>query len=1222
MSFETGEWSLAKDKELIDRLEKHSAEFLAPLADVPKELDQLTTETAQLNLLLQNVVGDLNTLSEKRFIENRVAEAQDEKTPPTPEPEAKAASEEELREAVRTGLKAFGLLPVEELSDDDDRETGYECFARDRPFSLIIGSKQWLEADPFAGLTPVDTFSVCSTPISEAMEDLVLPSTTSPVASDLIEEATEAETWYQKERASISTQGTARPLDSDSESSVTSAVPKKTPLAPSLSDFTGSRKPRGLFDDDDSDDDGDLFGVSRKPSVSSVNRRGSRSSSSQASPQPTNVAPVATTPQEETTPRERNDIPKPVSFLEELKKKTGGRLPGDQQNVKSPPLTPTKSETAEKVSSPAPGPSSNQEPLARKKNSIFDSDSESDIFVPKAKPPKSFSEQNSDSRFRGNTLPSQKEGGQSGDDPQKPKKVQPDSRLRTKPSLFDSDSGEDGPGAVPKATAEQAFTKVSSPLDKTTQALPKLPKKNSLFDDSDSDSDIFGPLKRTTQKPAEKSRVDAAIPEQAESAQIVKPKEFRGVRVLPQIPVKLGSDKEVDREKRKSLTPTIDLSAPVASKPQVQSSSKPTIEPRSSDSEDETTKSKVKPIATRPQQFAPKLPNPFGDSGSDDDLFGASPTIKKPSGAEKTAAKPETIKKVPEVASSEKGSDNPYSATTISGKEEIPTLKKSIDLPQTQELPRDPSPELFVDPLTSTESGRAKSSDPTAVSKEERAPETKLTEKPNIGKAKLFSTDSESDEDLLLKPKSPAPTAGDRAGSLDTGKKSIIPRSKEPEDTPTESLQQTSRSEAQQSGLESRPDPPAGREGRVDSLPDSVSPAEDEPVKTMAEKSNAVKKIGMGLPAGLLQGLKARQQQLGIAKPEAGIRESASNEKTPEARPAAITTGSQVDDIVAMRSDHKDIVEIAKARARGPSGRRPPTRSAAKKKEPVQSSGEALPQAAVDAQVKVPIILKRPEPVPGESIERISAGKIDETVDQRDKGNSEPVVKRPSSEEELAQKKTQTVEDPLASADVPEKESRPSGSDVVQTATEPGKAMPKPETENKKESREDPRPKTKSIFASDSSDEDLFSPKAPPRKKSIPKENIIVPPAAKGSVPVKDDPLSASFASTARGSTGGPTQPVAPKRAEKSVPQKEKTEAKSPQIPASVLSKSLFSDSEDDDDGASLFGPKKPRALPKSATTSTLSAVKAEKPKLTQSKSSSANLFGSDSDSDELFKKK
>ena len=206
MSFETGEWSLAKDKELIDKLEKRSADFLAPLSEVPKTVDQLTTETARLNLLLQNVIGDLNTLSEKRFIENRVAEAHDEKPPPSPEPEVKPATEEELREAVRTGLRAFGLLPVEELADDDDdQETGYECFARDRPFSLIIGSKQWLEADPFEGVTPVDTTSAASTMISEAMEDLVLPSTST--VGDDVEEATEAEAWYQKERATISTQG-------------------------------------------------------------------------------------------------------------------------------------------------------------------------------------------------------------------------------------------------------------------------------------------------------------------------------------------------------------------------------------------------------------------------------------------------------------------------------------------------------------------------------------------------------------------------------------------------------------------------------------------------------------------------------------------------------------------------------------------------------------------------------------------------------------------------------------------------------------------------------------------------------------------------------------------------------------------------------------------------------------------------------------------------------
>lgn len=207
MSFETGEWSLAKDKELIDKLEKRSAEFLAPLSEIPKTLDQLSTESAQLNLLLQNVIGDLNTLSEKRFIENRVAEAHDEKRPLTPEPEVKPTTDEQLREAVRTGLKAFGLLPVEELNDDDDdRETGYECFARDRPFSLIIGSKQWLEADPFEGIAPVDTVSVGGTPISEAMEDLVLPSTSTTMGDD-VEEATEAEAWYQKERASVSTQG-------------------------------------------------------------------------------------------------------------------------------------------------------------------------------------------------------------------------------------------------------------------------------------------------------------------------------------------------------------------------------------------------------------------------------------------------------------------------------------------------------------------------------------------------------------------------------------------------------------------------------------------------------------------------------------------------------------------------------------------------------------------------------------------------------------------------------------------------------------------------------------------------------------------------------------------------------------------------------------------------------------------------------------------------------
>lgn len=193
MSLQPGDRSLAEDKAFIDGLTQRSDELLSKLNAVNPALDNLSNETAKMNLLFKNVIGDLNTLSEKRFIENRVEFVHERKPPPDPkEPEVRVATEDELREAVRLGLRSFGLLPAGELTDTI---TDYECFQRDRPFSLVIGSQRWIQEDPFKGVeVPISSGSLEESLISEAIDDLV-----SPEAAFEIEEATEATEWYERE---------------------------------------------------------------------------------------------------------------------------------------------------------------------------------------------------------------------------------------------------------------------------------------------------------------------------------------------------------------------------------------------------------------------------------------------------------------------------------------------------------------------------------------------------------------------------------------------------------------------------------------------------------------------------------------------------------------------------------------------------------------------------------------------------------------------------------------------------------------------------------------------------------------------------------------------------------------------------------------------------------------------------------------------------------------
>lgn len=1006
-------------------------------------------------------------------------------------------------------------------------------------------------------------------------------------------------------------------MDSDSESSVISAAsPRKSTLPPLLTDLTGPNKPRGLFDED-SDDDGDLFGVSRKPSISSVTHGGSRASISQPPqlPESRRQSAVSFQQTEASAESEQKSTPGPVSFLDELRKKTGQRNAGDQRDVKSP-STPTVLESEETLPTPSK-PQQTQQPPAQKRQSIFDSDSESDIFATKPKPPRSVSETLSSPRSRSGTELSNAGGiRQLSNDSQHSEKLPTNERSK-KPTLLDSDSEEE---AFPPDARKQSLPKINSPLAGATQVLPKLPKRNSLFDDSDSDSDIFGPPKRTAQKAAvEKPKLSEPIPEADEPVQVVKPKEFKGVRVLPQIPVKLKT-KEVE-EATTPPTPKAESTTSESKRSQALpvTSLESVVKPQTSESEDEGVKPGVKKPATRPQQLPAKLPNLFGDSDSDEDLFGASPIVPKLPGIGKADKKPETVKKVPEV---------PYSdelSRKLSSKKS-PALTPSSESSKPKTPGRTPSASLFADPLASTESEAVQTSQKPLSAPEEEvveireshpaveaASDPKKEESPALKRPNIFSADSDSDEDPTpLTVPTTAKTVAVEGGPV---KKAFGDPVTETPQAPDENLESAT--------VDSKRTSVGNEETVLESLvvkdSDSTSPTEEEPVKSMADKTSSVKKIGMGLPAGLLQGLKARQQQLGIAQPERKRDETTSEPKTPDAQPATMPPQSSSGDsgLVAMKSDHKDVVEIAKNRVKGPSGRRLPTRSTGVKKSEAAQISEKDEPRVESAQIKTEAV-ETQQSIPENSISESP----EDVIEQTDSAKSEPVTQPtlPTPPQPSRPTEQEAAQNPRSVEDV---------SALTTVASKPPSA---PKTDDEpKESAKPSRPKSKSIFASDSSDEDLFAPKAPPRRKSLPKEPVAVArPTATSLEPVEIDPLSTAFSTAAEKlSDDEPTQPVAPKRAPKSTIEKaEKKDVEAPNassttpVPTSTTSKSLFSDSEDDDD-APLFGSKTKTkaALPKSATTSALASAK-EKPKITQSKSMSTNLFGSDSDSDDLFKKK
>ncbi|OQR66128.1 hypothetical protein BIW11_05049 [Tropilaelaps mercedesae] len=1286
MSLDSGDRSLAQDRDLIDGLAQKSDELLASLAGVTPALQQLTTETAKMNLMFRNVVGDLNALSEKRFIENRVEVVHEKKLSPEPvTQEPRQATEEELREAVRIGLRSFGLLPAGELTDT---ETGYECFLRERPFSLIIGSPRWLAEDHLGGTEkPSKSGSLEESLLSEAIEDLVSP--VSPMYD--IEEAAEAEEWFgQKERASVvSTPGSNLANDSSSISSASEISRSSLPAAITAETIGVKNSLQGGLFDEDNDDDGDFFGTIRKPSLTPeiVSQQAKPvAHSEKVTPSPYKPEPRPTTSAETVQ----------ASFLEELKTKTKQRTAVLRDSKKDDSegeqrLNQTKAKAFHEQNHlhnldggtlPDPSRSSTVErtkPAEKTKHgSLFDGDSDSDFLEsggrltrpPPVEAPTGVSAQPPPQSRIVSVVDSDQESDRITAPPLlhpstptlfkgaggKRHSISQSKGLSKRGFLFDSDSDSE-PGIFSSLPAKDASNKVTptSLRPKSVAEALSIPRKlisgvgfpplqtELAQEHGDSDKDIFGHTPTATQRSA--------------SSQISE---------LPRLPLEFEGTKEPAAEfPSRGHIPKVLVSI---------------VRPPSSDSDEEVVTRippKVSGKFSDRKQLPPKTTKLF-DSDSDDSLFGGPVSIRTASAA--TSSRKTVHAK--ETSQSDQGQlEN--SATDLSVEQRVKSTtaetvvkdaavekdttenqenmlqrtdkkafvkKIGMDLPpgllqgrkQKQQEQDMSAGYLNATSSTSDGEGHPKAFTTDSAHGKDTDPFVKAAAK--SVSAERFKSPIETDKlcPLAVKPKSfiigeselptveqtttpinkqtkaphddPVKSPMDARVKLPLARKTIIPVEDKPEDG-------TQSSPAKETKSNVVSTVPTEGEEQANAPFDSV---EHESAPKETSKVDPVRKIGVGLSASLLQGLKMKQQQLGIVSPELTSHSSDSDGETRLKAISANSLSIQQDPGSPSKErdagkviENKGLINITKSRAKGPTGRRLPSRT--KGQAPLRPAGEAL---------------EKPNKSEGTNKANNSAvpttGSVSiktETVKDRVDGHAgldiltrdlEDLSNKIISPQKQIQAAVATAQTNQTEQTIDHDASTSTSGNPVDEPKERGKMA-------KAVGRE-----SVELFSTDS-DDDLFAPKLSRQKRisarDLSTKATITKKATTSTTSIAvNDPLLALSASD----TGMTTDEFTTEKAF-SLP----TEEKAPAIRAGALrNKSQVNTPakndpfEDSDDSEDLFGSRRvlsgASAVPMSKSTSSFISQDVGKAKTVTKDSRSktgGKLFDSDSDSDDLFRK-
>ncbi|XP_022646025.1 uncharacterized protein LOC111243929 isoform X2 [Varroa destructor] len=1317
MPFEADERSLAQDRELIHRLAQKSDELLSRLAEVTPSLEQLTTETAKVNLIFRNVIGDLNALSEKRFVENRVEAVHERKIPPEPKG-PRPATAEELREAVQEGLQSFGLLPAGELTD---METGYECFQRERPFSLVIGTPRWLEEDPLGRAEVPETSGTFEESLlSEAIEDLI-----SPISLPYeIEKAADAAEWFDRSRqgrtSSISTPTTFAE-DSSSLSSVfdfpqRSSVPTILPQ-PGNSKDTAS--PGGPFDDE-SENDGDLFGTVQKPSLTYCEVSQQKKSARQA----TKVTSLL----DKQEPLEAASIVSAQSFLSELKFKTTQRTKqstdAEEEQRRSIKHTSEKSQPTAfaQVSDDRKRDVSNEitrdhnqgttapptlfrnceattkTALAQKRPSIFDSDSDSDLLAPVAPPPSSLNLSKTTAVENPLSQTKNKSNLTLDSDQESEKEITPSLLHPSMPTL--SNSGNEHRNSI-------IYRK-------------DLPKRGFLFDSgSDSESDIF------SKKPSplfKKNKNIAASPHSVEPAvkaktTSIEKEQVRKNALLPAIPFQPTTDKDRSDEKifgSRFSAPDANLQPPqftplsldpigatitekktiaeLQSREHIPKPLESFVKPPSSDS-DESAIRKHSPEVdniqdTDHQKVASKKLALFDSESDDDSLFGD--PLKKPTAYEEKLPRIESYSKSTlgtdqhlfvnsTVRSTLEKQIKPATETVVENKKDEKSDQKqeesNLKMTYEKECVNKISAALPIDTVESvrqkqqqsgtvpvdgdTQSGNSYSERSRQTLPDDESPSNKMekqfTEQLTFDEVMLpiaaVSTTPIADE--LKQPiasedkslvadqaKLPAPEQGNSSlwkipvkscipvkikppfpVKVNTTSKNIIKTPAENEAGLSQETQPYSRQEVEHIAVE--------KIVRDDTSSNETTMDQDISSKKTG-KIDSVKRVGTGLPVGLLRGLKLKQQQFGIAPPQrkthssdsdCDSRSESESVDSSIAKPeSALFSGGQT---IGKVVENKGIINITKSRAKGPIGRRLPSRT--KTCTSQENTDQVTDESGNSEESKSEIMdvdtEKTDTSVTDGGTLKASLGSQADVyrviTPSMDKNSDIFIIKR---NEKLTKENSLQSED--IKTDIPTPEQKPA---LVSN------------TESNRPTRclaeESPK-----LFSSDSDDE-LFAPQTIPQKKTLPREAVTT--VTKTLTTSKDVPPSKSFTDPLSVLPAGDTEVSAEKNKQSvaagnfaaatkisSAPSDKKRLIKRQNIAslrkANIPSRNeLFEDSGDDDED--LFGTKKDfktltQTVPKSLTSLCLpqNFGQATTP---QSQLNSKGLFGSDSDSDDLFRK-